>query len=236
MQNFETVIPVLKEISNLTDSVILRYPQTVAISDSQDVLMRINFETMGAEKFDEIPLMNSVSSLSNLLGLFSEHREVDIQDGVVNVRENELSSTFITDSVLLMEEYEVPVEQFDRTADVPSVAQFTISKSDINKLNSASSVFADLTDVEISCRSGHVTIGLGAKGKFNASSNTFSINYPDAGSKDFDTAIPVSSFKSIPNGDWHFMVKYNSKQDAYRIYLNSESLENSIDMILAVKN
>ena len=235
MTVFTKTLPILSEIQAITNSVILRYPETVAISDSKDILMRIDFAGLGEEEFPQIPLMESLSSFTNLLGLFSDERKVTFEGSEIYVSEGSLKSSFITDNVALMEDFDKDPIQFDRTREVPDVAIFDLVVDDIKTIRQASGVFKDLTDIVIACKDGDVSVSLGATSKFNARSNTFSKMYDGKGSKDFEIAIPVDNFKSIPLSDYTFMVKYHSARDSYRIFLECATMDSNLEIIMTVK-
>ena len=134
MTTFSKSLPIFAEIQNITNSVILRYPETVAISDSKDMIMRINFEGIGEDEFPEIPLMDSLSSFTSLLKLFSENRKVTFENPEIFVSEGSLKSSFITDNVALMGDFEKDPSQFDKTREVPDVAIFQLSVDDIKTI------------------------------------------------------------------------------------------------------
>lgn len=226
---------ILKEIGSITNSVILRYPETVAISDSKDVLMRINFAGLEEEEFPEIPLMESLSSFTALLNLFTDEREVTFKGSEVFVTEGSLKSSFITDNVLLMDDFDKDPTQFTKTREVPNVADFNLTIEDIKTIRQASGVFKQLDDIIISCVDGDVSVSLGATSKFNARSNTFSKVYEGTGTKDFSIAIPVDNFKSIPLSEYKFMVKYNSARDAYRVLLDCTTMGGNLEIIMTIK-
>lgn len=235
MSAFTKTLPILKEIQNITNSVILRYPETVAISDSKDVVMRIDFKGLGEEEFPEIPLMESLDSFTALLGLFTPEREVTFEGSEIFVSEGSLKSSFITDNVKLMDEFDKSPQQFEITREVPDVAIFELSIEDIKKIRQGSGVFKDLSDIIVSCVDGDVSLSLGATSKFNARSNTFSKLYEGKGSTDFSVAIPVNNFKSIPLSNYNFMVKYNSAKNAYRILLECSTMDANLEIIMTVK-
>lgn len=233
--NFSQILPMLKQINSITNSVILKYPETIAISDSKDILIRINFEGLGISEFPDIPLMNSLSNFRGLLELFGDDRNVEFKDSEIFISEGTLRSSFITDNIKLMDDFNQNPQQFTRTREIKDVASFSLSVNDIAKIKKGASVFKDLSDIIISCKDGDVSLSLGATTKFNAHSNTFSRIYEESGCKDFSIVFPVSNFLSIPESNYKFMVKYNSVRDAYRIMLNCESLDGNLEIIMTIK-
>lgn len=232
--NFETPLEVVQTLQATTNSAILKYPHTVAISDSRDVIIHVDFEKLGAEQFDDIPLLDSLSSFTSFLKLFSNDREVVIEDGLVTVKEGALKSEFITDNIALMDEFNKDHSQFEKTASVPTISKFSLTKENIKQLRDASGVFKDLEEILIVGKDSNTDLKLGNKSKFNAKSNTFSVTYPETATKEFDVAIPVTSFKQIPLDNYTFEVKYNSERDAYRILLTSDSVGQGLEIIMSV--
>jgi len=234
--SFEKSLPIFKEIQKLTNTVILRYPETVAISESGDVLLYVNFKGIGESEFEAIPLMDSLSSFTSVLELFGKDRVMDMDGSKITLSDGgSLKSTFITDNIVLMDDFDRSPKAFESTSGVPSVAEFELPIDDIKTLRKGTGVFKELTDLIVSCKDGDVSLSLGAVSSFNAGSNTFSKLYAGKGTKDFSIAIPVTNFGLIPLSDYNFMVKYNSAQNAYRIYLECSTLDSDLKIIMSIK-
>jgi len=233
MLNKQTV-EVLQQVNKMTNSLILRFPETVAVSEAQDMMIMFNVEELDGDSFEDIGLKNSLGEFLNLVKLFGDERVVEVQNGVINITEGDTSSVFITDNIQLMDTEDVKAEHFSRTESVPSVAEFTLTTQDIKKIKSSSGVFKDLTEVIFSSVDDGVSVSLGATNRFNAKSNKFSITKKTECSKQFEVKIPVDNFKMLPDSDYTMCVKYNSARDTYRILLTSESLE-SFKILMTVK-
>lgn len=225
---------VLSQVNAVTNSLILRFPETVAVSESQDMMIRFNLENLDPDPFEPIPLKDSLADLLNLLKLFPEDRSVEILDNTINVSNGDIASSFIMDNIALMEAYDKKVDQFDKTEAVPGVATFNLTTSDIKNLKSATGVFKDLSEIIITSEDDDVTVRLGATNKFNARSNTFSVSKEGVASKNFQVKIPVDNFKMLPVSDYTVEVKYNSSRDSYRILMKNKSLE-GFHVMMAVK-
>ena len=234
MLNKET-IAVLQQLNAITNSVILRYPQTVAVSESQDMMVMMDFADVD-EPFPEIPLRDSLSDLIRLFGLFSDDRQVRVDENVISITsgDSETASTFIMDNPALMGAYDKDPEQFAKTESVPSVAQFVLTSDDMKNIKAASGVFKDLSEVIFAASDDSVTVSLGATNKFNARSNTYSVNKRCDVKKAFDVKVPVENFRMIPQSTYEVHVKYNSARDAYRILLVGKTLE-GFKILMSVK-
>lgn len=230
----KNVIEVLQQVNGVTNSVILKYPQTVAVSESQDLMLLVDISKLDDTPFPEIGLKDSLSDFLALFKLFAEDRSVQIEGNTIDIASGSTSSSYIMDNIALMDAYNKDPEQFSKTESVPSVATFDISLDDIKSLKSASGVFKDLSEVIFKSQDGDMKISLGATNKFNAKSNTYSVTKQANTTKEFEIKIPVDNFKMLPASDYTIDVKYNSSRDSYRILMTNKSLE-GFKILLSVK-
>jgi hypothetical protein len=228
------VLNVLSQVNGITNSIILKFPVTVAVSESQDMMVLMNIENLDSEEFEPVPLKDSLSDFLNLFRLFPDERSVQIIDNTINISNASTSSSFIMDNIVLMDAYDKNPEQFTKTEEVPSVSTFDISVDDIKSLKSATGVFKDLSEIIFTSQDGDMKISLGATNKFNAKSNTFSVTKSANTSKEFEVKIPVDNFKMIPVSDYTVDVKYNSARDSYRILMTNKTLE-GFKVLMSVK-
>lgn len=228
------VIDVLGQINGITNSIILKYPLTVGLSESQDMLFLIDISELDSDEFSEIPLKDSLNELLSLFKLFPEDKSVKIEGSSICVESNSLSSSFIMDNIALMDAHNRDSKQFEVTEQVPSVASFELTADEIKSLKSASGVFKDLSEIIFKSQDGEIKISLGATNKFNAKSNTFSLTKTAVTSKEFEIKIPVENFKMLPLSEYTFDVKYNSAKDSYRLFLKNNSLK-CFKLIMTVK-
>lgn len=230
----KNVIDVLSQINGVTNSVILKYPQTVAVSESQDMMLLVDISKLDSDSFPDIGLKDSLSDCLNLLKLFPEDRSVEIEGNTINVSAGSNASCYITDNIALMDAYNKPAEQFSKTEEVPSVATFELTVEDIKNIKSATGVFKDLSEVLFTSRDGDMKVSLGATNKFNAKSNTYSVTKGAKTSKEFEIKIPVDNFKMLPVSDYQIDIKYNSARDSYRILMTNKSLD-GFKVLMSVK-
>lgn len=230
----KNVIDVLQQVNGVTNSVILKYPQTVAVSESQDLMLLVDISKLDSDSFPEIGLKDSLSDFLSLFKLFPEDRTVKIEGNTIDVAQGTMSSSYIMDNIALMDAYNKQPDQFTKTEAVPSVATFDLSLDDIKNLKSATGVFKDLSEIIFKSQDGDMKISLGATNKFNAKSNTFSVTKAANTSKEFEVKIPVDNFKMLPASEYTVDVKYNSSRDSYRILMSSKSLE-GFKLLMSVK-
>jgi len=193
----ENVINVLSQINGITNSVILKYPETVAVSEAQDMMVFFNVAELDSDQFSDIALKDSLGDFLNLVKLFPNNRSIDLSENTINISNGDTSSVFITDNIALMDAYDKSPEQFVKTEEVPSVVEFDLLVDDLKKIKSATGVFKDLSEVIFSAQDSDVKISLGATNKFNAKSNTFGISKSAQSSKEFEIKIPVENNEKI---------------------------------------
>lgn len=228
----KNVQKVLKELNNITNSGILRYPETVLVSDAQDVQVKVNLADFDTDGFTDIHLMNNLSEFLALLSMF-ETPKVELSEKEIKLSEGGKNSTFLFDNPVLMSQFDKDTVQFERTEEVPDVAVFELLTDDFKAINKASGVFKDLEEVIIRGQDGDTAILLGNTSSFNARSNTYSIDKPQTSTKEFEIKIPIQNFKMLPVSDYTFYVKYNEARNAYRIYLSNKDLD--LKIIMSVK-
>jgi hypothetical protein len=228
------ITEVLTQINGVTNSIILKYPQTVAVSETQDMMILLDLSSLDSDEFPDIGLKDSLGEFLNLFKLFGDDREVQIQGSTIDVTSGDISSSYIVDNIALMDAYNKPPEQFAKTEEVPNVASFDLTVSDIKNLKSATGVFKELSEVIFKSQDGDMILSLGATNKFNAKSNTFSVSKTAQTSKEFEIKIPVENFKMLPISDYLVEVKYNSQRDSYRLLLTNQSLE-GCKILMSVK-
>lgn len=230
----KNVTDVLSQINNITNSVILKYPKTVAISEAGDVLVMVDISKLDSDAFVDIPLKDGLSDFLNLFKLFPEDRTVAIDANTINISHGKMQSSFIMDNIALMDAYDKDSSQFTKTDEVPSVATFDLLVDDIKNLKAATGVFKDLSEIIFKSQDGDVNVSLGATNKFNAKSNTFSVTKDSTASKEFEIKIPVENFKMLPLSEYQVDVKFNSARNSYRIMLKNKTLD-SFQVLMSVK-
>lgn len=230
----KNLIDVLSQVNGITNSVILKYPQTVAVSEAGDILLLIDVSKLDSDSFPDLGLKDSLSDFLSLFKLFPEDSKIEIVNNTVNITAEASSSSYITDNIALMDAYNRDPEQFDKTEAAPSVAKFELTGDDIKKIKQATGVFKDLSEVIIKSQDGDITVSLGATNKFNAKSHSYSVTKNAETSKEFDIKLPVENFKVLPVSTYEVQVKYNPTKDAYRILLINNSLE-GFKIMLSVK-
>jgi hypothetical protein len=230
----KNVTQVLSEINGITNSLIVKYPITVAVSESQDMMIHVNISKLDTDSFEEFGIKDSLGDFLSLFKLFGDERTVQIDGNSINVSDKNVASSYIVDNVTLMDAYNKDPEQFTKTESVPTVGSFVLTPDDIKTIKSGAGVFKDLSEVVFTSRDGDISVALAATNKFNAKSNTFSVTKEAETSKEFEVKIPVDNFKMLPVAEYRVDIKYNSARDSYRILMHSKTLED-FKVLLTVK-
>lgn len=230
----EKLTTVLSQINGMTNSIILKYPQTVAVSESQDIMTLIDTSKLSDTEFKDIYLMDSLNEFLSLVKLFGSEATVTIDENNINIENDTSKSTYVMASKILMEAYDKDPVQFEKTEQAPSVATFDISVEDMKKIKEASGVFKDLSELIFTSKDGDMNIWLGATNKFNAKSHTYSVTKAAETSKEFEIKIDVDKFKLLPVSHYTIDIKYNSARDSYRILLTNKTID-GLKVLMSVK-
>lgn len=89
----KNVTDVLSQVNAVTNSVILKYPQTVAVSESQDMMLLVDISALDGDSFPEIGLKDSLSDFLNLFKLFPEDRTVSVEGNTIDVSAGTMTSS-----------------------------------------------------------------------------------------------------------------------------------------------
>lgn len=228
------VLQVLQQVNSVTNSIILKYPQTIAVAETGDIQILFDLSKLDSEGFPDIALKDCLSEFLALFKLFDSDRTVQIENNTIQVNSGKQSSTYISSNIALMDAYDKSPEQFQKTEEAPSVSTFILTDEDMKSLKNASGVFKDLSEVIFTSQDGEVSIGLGSTNKFGARDNQYNISKESETTKEFQIKIPVENFKVLPNSTYEVQVKYNSARDNYRIVLINQTLE-GFKIMLSVK-
>ena len=223
----------LSQLNSITNTVILKYPITVAASEAKDIYVHLDVSQLDFNTFPDIGLNNNLNNYLNLFKLFDDNRTVTYSKDTIEISSGEITSSYITDNVALMEAYDISPDQFQKTEEVPTVCGIDLTVDDIKKLKAATGVFKDLSEIIIKCQDSEVSMSLGATNKFNARDNSYKIKKNVSSTKDFEIKIPVENFKKLPESEYTFEVKYNESRDAYRILMKNKALS-GLKIIMSV--
>lgn len=222
----ENLLNVLKQVNSITNSIILKYPTSVAVSRAQDILVQIPISEIDSEEFIDIPLVEKLDRFLSLFKLFPESsRKVEISDNILSISNNKNKADFVLSDLVLLEEFNKDTSQFTKTESVPSVADFDLTVNDIKQIRDAISVFKDLEDITFASKDGELSIKLNTTSKFNALTDAYSIEKEANVKKNFEVTLTVENFLKIPVSDYHMSIKFNEARNSYRFLLSNKNLE-----------
>ena len=227
----KATITTLAEINKFTNSVVLKYPYTIANSPSNDIMLQLDVSQLDAESFPDIGLFNNLSEFLSNFALYSDDRVVTVEDNVIAIKDGNYSGRYITNKISLLRDYDKPKSIFDTTLATNTVCTFELGTELISKIKQASKTFTDLNDVLITSKDGETTVSLTATNKFNAQANTFNIIVPSQTTKEFSIAIPVENMSLLPNTPYQAEVKFNEQKGAYRFLLQSTEVNGLLVML-----
>jgi len=234
----KSTIEVLSQIAPISatanggNPVVITYPNTIVSSAAGDILINYDIRATEVGEFETLPIYNMQEFLSTFK-LFKDERVVKRIDNIVNISDGSSSVNYIVNNEKACG-WSDKSSAFTTTEAVPTVCEFVLSKDHLKNLRQASGIFKDLDEIIFETTDSGVNISLGSTGKFNAKSNTYSINMMAKTSNQFSIRLPVGNLNLIPISDYKFEVKYNSAKDAYRLLLSSTELEN-FKILLSLK-
>ena len=228
----KNVVNILGQVQKITNSVVLRYPVTIANAPAGDVLVSLNVKGLDSDEFEDIGIYN-LGEFLDTFKLFDE-REVEINDDIITVSHDNMSLQYISNNINLLQEFDKPVSIFEKTEEVPTVSEFVLEVDDIKKIKQASGIFKDLTEVALKSQDSDMNIYLSGSNKFNAKSNSFKLIKESNSNKEFEVRIPIDNFSKLPLSNYNVIVKYNQSRDAYRVLFYSTEIED-FKVLMAVK-
>jgi len=226
---------VLKSVSPITDTLVLKYPFTHAVSAERNVIVKIPVSALDNDEFKDIGFNHSLNDFLNLIGLFGDNAEITQSDDVITLKKDGTTSTFITDDISLLTQYNIDASQNERTHQCATVATFDLNVDDIDKLKKASAVLKTLTDLNFESKDGNINIYLNNTAIMNAKSNSYNIQKTAKTEKEFNLTMLMVDFAKLPQTNYEVEVKYNenAKKNNYRLLLKSKELAD-FEIILGV--
>lgn len=211
--------------SNLSNSLIVKYPITVLTDATRSVAVKIDISKLDTDSFDEFGLYEKLNKFVNIFNIF-EDPTVSLQDNIFTISDSSgKKTTFITDDVSLLTAYDLTPGIFDKIKGANSVADFQLSVSDIKALKDAQRIFSDLDKVKFSGNENGIEVSLDAPSKFNAQNNTFTLTKNIEVKKNFNLYILFEVLTKLPLINYNIHIKYNENKNIFRFYITCEDLD-----------
>ncbi len=227
----KNTIQVLQSITPITNSAIISYPITTIQNASRDVLGNINLEALGEEAFDEFGIFD-LSSFLGAVGILDEP-VITMENKVISAKDTDSSIKFVTSSVAAIEDFTTDPRKITSTVSAPSVVSVNIETDMIAKIRKGVNLFKTLKDVFIIKNDDGVFLKTGNKESFARNDNSYQVQLTPSVNEgeNFELAIPVENFLSLPAIDYTLNVKHNPNAGEYRI-----TAENAIyQFVLSLK-
>lgn len=223
----------ISNCTNITNSITIKYPITMAVSDSRDMVMRIDLSDM--EEFDRpVSFFNRLSNFLCITKLYDDFK-INVHDNIITIQDaNSKSSTdFIESYAELMTDYNFDEEQFTKTENAVSILEFELTANEVKKLKTAGSTLQNIEKLIIENQGEELKIKLKSSNIAARVDDCFTIVKDIPSNKQFNISIPFSNFTKLSNQNYKFFVKYNSKNNSYRVLIHN--LDNDkIKLLLSV--
>lgn len=233
----KNVIEVLKSVSPITDTMVLKYPNTYTRSSDRIFLVKLPISQLDSDQFNDIGFNHSLNDFLNLLNLFGDESNIAQEGDIIYIKSNDIDASFITDDISLIEQFNVDETQIDRTKQCETVASFTLTTSDINALKKASSVLKNSNDLVFDSKDGKIILHVTNINFINNKSNTYSLTKTAVTNKEFKVTMLMADFARLPVADYDVEIKINpnAKNNNYRLLLKSKALEN-FEIVVCINN
>lgn len=162
-----------------------------------------------------------------------EEPTITLKDRIINATDTDSSINFVTSSPISLGDFTVPSENITTTIAANSVVEVNISTDLINKIRKGASVFKTLKDLFIVKDDTGVYLRTGNKESFSRQDNSYKIKLDTVinTGDNFEIAVPIDNFLSLPAMDFDLKIKFNPSAEAYRV-----TVENTIfQFILSIR-
>ena len=205
----------------------------MAVSDSRDMVMRIDLSDM--EEFDRpVSFFNRLSNFLCITKLYDDFK-INVHDNIITIQDaNSKSSTdFIESYAELMTDYNFDEEQFTKTENAVSIQEFELTANEVKKLKTAGGTLQNIEKLIIENQGEELKIKLKSSNIAARVDDCFTIVKDIPSTKQFNISIPFSNFTKLSNQNYKLFVKYNSKNNSYRVLIHN--LDNDkIKLLLSV--
>jgi len=216
----ENSIQVIQSITNITNSAILDYPVTTIQNQNKNVIANIDFSKLEPTPWESFGIFD----LSSFLGALTilEDPTIVLDNKIIVAQDNDSTIKFVTSSPTSLGDFTTDPEKVISTCAAESVVEVDIDVELFNRIRKGASVFKTLKDLFILKEGDKVSLKTGNKESFARQDNSYKINLSptlDSG-EDFDIAIPIDNFLSLPSMD--FKLKIKGKNGKYRVVMENQ--------------
>lgn len=217
----KNTIQILNSITNITNSAIISYPITTISNVGSDVLVNIDFSQI-EDEFEEYGIYD-LNSFLGALSILNEPK-IDLTDGVITAKDADSSIQFIVSDPAALGDVTTNPENITSTCAAASTVEVEMNTELMGKIRKGAGVFKTLKDIFITKEGDRVSIKTGNKETFNSRSNSYSVDLDPTlnTGNDFEIAVPIDNFLSLPSMDFTLKVKYNEKANQHRLVMENK--------------
>lgn len=229
MLNKDT-LQILQSITGITNSAIISYPETVIQNYNKDVVGIIDFSQREDEGWEEFGIFD----LSNFLGALSvlEDPDIRLENEYIIATDKDSEIRFVTSYPSVLSDFTTNPSKVTTTLQADSVVEVEISTDTINRIRKGANVFKTLKDLFFIKEGDKFYIKTGNKKKFESQENSYSITLePEVlRGDDFEIAIPIDNFLSLPLINFKLFIK--EKNGQYRVALTNNIFKFVLSIII----
>jgi len=226
----ENSIQILQSIVNITNSAILSYPVTTIQNQNRNVIANIDFSKIDDE-FEEYGIFD----LSSFLGALSvlEAPVITLQNKVIEAKDSDSQIKFVTSSPSSLEDFTTNPAKITTTCSAKSVVEVQIDTDLINRIRKGASVFKTLKDLFIIKEGDKIILKTGNKESFARQDNSYTINLEPSlcHGDDFNIAIPIDNFLSLPAMDFNLAIK-QGPDGSFRVVMENQIFQFVLSVIV----
>jgi len=216
--NKET-LQILQSITGITNSAIVTYPITTIQNYNKNVIGTIDLSVNEEKGWDEFGIFD----LSNFLNAISvlEDPKIELDENSIIAKDKDSEIQFVTSYPSALQDFTTSPSKVTTTLQADSVIEVNIDTNIINRIRKGANVFKTLKDLFLVKEGSEFYLRTGNKKKFVSKENSYSIKLePELiRGDDFEIAIPVDNFLSLPLIDFKLSIK--EKNGQYRVALTN---------------
>jgi len=226
----ENTRSVLKSLGGIGNSAIIRYPLTSVLQLDKSLVAFVDLEALGENEFDEFGLYY----MSEFLGLLDFYSNADIQinNGIVDIKSAGSNQKYQTTDLDTMELFDIPSKVLDRIDGAQPIAEFELSKDDIDRFKKISTL-AKVNSLVFESNASNISAiicDVDASGNYmNASTNMLDVSNV---SEPIKIQLEMSNISKLPS--YNFKVKVIKNNETGNFISLWVAEEQPVKIIVAV--
>ena len=193
----KNLVKTLSVLNPITNSIVLSYPVTTGVSEDHSICFKFSVEKIDNSEFNEINLNDSLKDFINLFSLFDDF-ECSENAGIFTVKDSRNKADFILSDPVLMGNYKVPSDFFERINSAPVVAEFDLDTDTLKKIRTSLGVFKNADCISFNSKDNELFVKVETNSRFETNSNSFSVHFDGTPEKEFKIKISTANFSLLP--------------------------------------